>query len=158
METTCRITHKLPFTFGAHFFFRGRKALKVELSKNTKEWAITADPEGKAFALRWLRSYERGEDFDDFERLQPFPPFYGRVFSEIQKISFGKTICYKTLALNVKEPKKVRVCARICGCNLLPLLIPCHRVIMSNGSIGGYSYGISIKKELIEYEKLFELN
>ena len=61
------------------------------------------------------------------------------VWNEIDKITFGETKSYKDIAINIGKPNASRAVANACGQNPLPVIRPCHRVICSNGNIGGYS-------------------
>ena len=75
------------------------------------------------------------------------------VWNEISKIKYGKTKTYGEIAKKFKlSPRHV---GKICGQNKLLLMIPCHRVVCSNGSMGGYSGkgGIKLKKKLLEFER-----
>ena len=77
------------------------------------------------------------------------------VWNEIKKIPKGKVRTYKEIAFAISRPKASRAVANACGKNPFPLKIPCHRVIGSNGYIGGYSGegGIKKKIELLKLEK-----
>ena len=77
------------------------------------------------------------------------------VWTEIKKIPKGKLRTYKEIALAISRPKSSRAVANACGKNPFPIKIPCHRVIGSNGYIGGYSGkgGIKKKIELLKLEK-----
>ena len=66
----------------------------------------------------------------DFQRL---------VWREIEKIPYGETRSYRDIAISIGRPKSYRAVANACGKNPLPIIRPCHRVICSNGEIGGYS-------------------
>ncbi len=70
-----------------------------------------------------------------------------------RKIPFGETRSYKWLANNSKKPKAYRYAGLSMSKNPLPLFIPCHRVISSDGNIGGFQGGSIMKKKLIELEK-----
>ena len=65
-------------------------------------------------------------------------PFQIKVWNEIKKIPKGQTRSYKEIAINIGHPYAYRAVATACKLNPLPILIPCHRVICSNGVIGGY--------------------
>ena len=77
------------------------------------------------------------------------------VWNEIKKIPKGKVRTYKEIALAISRPKSSRAVANACGKNPFPIKIPCHRVIGSNGYIGGYSGkgGIKKKIDLLKLEK-----
>ena len=77
------------------------------------------------------------------------------VWEEIKKIPIGKVRTYKEIAVAISRPKASRAVANACAKNPFPLKIPCHRVIGSNGYIGGYSGegGIKKKIELLKLEK-----
>ncbi|MGB0574501.1 MAG: MGMT family protein [Hyphomicrobiales bacterium] len=84
-----------------------------------------------------------------------FTPFQLQVFEEIKKIPKGQVITYKELAKRIGRPNAYRAVANACGKNSDPKNIPCHRVIRSDGRLGGYSLdgGIGMKKRLINDEK-----
>ena len=83
--------------------------------------------------------------------------FQKKVWNEIDKIPRGKVITYGQIAKNIGKPKAARAVANACGANPNPITTPCHRVICSNGSLGGYSApgGAIKKKKLLESEGLF---
>ena len=76
------------------------------------------------------------------------------VWEEIKKIPKGQTKTYKDIALALKKPKSSRAVANACGKNPLLIEIPCHRVIRSDGKLGGYSGkgGINQKRKLLKEE------
>jgi O-6-methylguanine DNA methyltransferase len=80
--------------------------------------------------------------------------FQKKVWSEIDKIPRGEVVTYSQIAKNMGHPKAARAVANACGANPNPITTPCHRVICSNGDIGGYSGsgGVKKKKELLENE------
>ena len=80
--------------------------------------------------------------------------FQKKVWNEISKIPKGKVRTYKELAKLIGKPKSSRAVANACGKNPYPIKIPCHRVIRSDGSLGGYSGkgGIKTKKNLLKKE------
>ena len=83
--------------------------------------------------------------------------FQIRVWEELKKIPHGETRTYKQIAESIGFPKSARAVANACGKNPFPVTIPCHRVIKSDGSVGGFSSsgGINLKKKLLEFEKSF---
>ena len=80
--------------------------------------------------------------------------FQKMVWEEIKKISKGKIITYKELAIKIGKPKAYRAVANACARNPLLETIPCHRVIRSDGKMGGYmgKKGIERKKRLLKKE------
>ena len=76
------------------------------------------------------------------------------VWKEIKKIPKGQTKTYKDIALALKKPKSSRAVANACGKNPLLVEIPCHRVIRSDGKLGGYSGkgGVTQKRKLLKEE------
>lgn len=79
--------------------------------------------------------------------------FQLKVWRELQKIPFGQTATYQQIAERIGEPKAVRAVATAIGQNPIAVLIPCHRVIHSDGTIGEYHWGKDLKKRLLEWEK-----
>lgn len=79
--------------------------------------------------------------------------FQCRVWKILQEIPFGRTICYKTLAELCGNAKAVRAVGGANHRNPLPIFIPCHRVIGSNGKLVGYGGGLSIKTFLLKLEQ-----
>ena len=80
--------------------------------------------------------------------------FQIKVWKEIAKIPYGETITYKDLAIAIGKPNSSRAVANACGKNPYPVRIPCHRVIRSDGNLGGYSGkgGIKTKMKLLKRE------
>lgn len=81
--------------------------------------------------------------------------FQIKVWQTLAEIPYGQTISYKELAMQVGNPNACRACANANGKNPISLIIPCHRVIASDGGIGGYTGGVSIKKTLLDFEQGF---
>ena len=80
--------------------------------------------------------------------------FLKKGWSEIDKIPYGKTVTYKDIAKKIGRPNASRAVANACGKNPTPITRPCHRVICSNGDIGGYSApgGTEAKRRLLKKE------
>tara|TARA_X000000368_G_scaffold265443_1_gene210186 strand:+ start:483 stop:941 length:459 start_codon:yes stop_codon:yes gene_type:complete len=117
------------------------------LSRKGKESASRFNKE-----ISQLKEYfhEGRKNFDLDFRLEA-SPFALKVYSSMQKISYGKTSSYSDLAKAAGSKKAFRAVGTICGNNLLPIVIPCHRVLAKNG-LGGFSSGIKLKKFLLELE------
>ena len=80
--------------------------------------------------------------------------FQKEVWDQIKLIPKGETMSYKDIAIAIGRPKASRAVANACGKNPNPIIVPCHRVIASDGSIGGYtgSGGIKTKRQLLKKE------
>ena len=82
--------------------------------------------------------------------------FQVRAWRALCRIPFGKTISYGQQAANVKKPKAFRAVGSANGKNPIPIIVPCHRVVASDGSLGGYSLGLKMKKQLLALEGVSE--
>ena len=80
-------------------------------------------------------------------------PFQLAVWSELLKIPKGETISYAQLAAKLGKPKATRAVGTACGTNPIPFLVPCHRVVRSDGSLGGFAFGLTMKQQLLEKER-----
>lgn len=78
--------------------------------------------------------------------------FQQRVWNELGRIPFGSTISYLELAKRLGDPKCIRAAASANGRNPMAIVIPCHRVVGSNGELTGYAGGLSRKKYLLDWE------
>ncbi len=106
-----------------------------------------------------ITAYFKGS-YVNFDRQIPlllhnFSPFAKKILNICRNIKVGQTITYKQLAFRAGRPNASRAVGRIMAANPLPLIIPCHRVIKSNGQLGGFSAagGLSMKKKLIDHEQ-----
>jgi|TARA_B100000929_G_scaffold29756_1_gene21788 methylated-DNA-[protein]-cysteine S-methyltransferase len=80
--------------------------------------------------------------------------FQKMVWAELKKIPFGEIRTYKEIAVAIGKPKAARAVANACGKNPYPIIIPCHRVVRSDGTIGGYTGdgGVEKKRQLLRQE------
>lgn len=81
------------------------------------------------------------------------PPFYQKVLKEVCEIPYGETSSYKNIAEKLQNPKAYRAVANANAMNPIPIIIPCHRVILSNGNLGQYGGGEMMKKKLNHKER-----
>ncbi|MCD7973187.1 MAG: methylated-DNA--[protein]-cysteine S-methyltransferase [Candidatus Azobacteroides sp.] len=79
--------------------------------------------------------------------------FQEAVWKALEKIPYGETISYAELAKRINNPKAIRAVGSANGRNNLCILVPCHRVINTGGRLGGYAYGLEMKRFLLDLEK-----
>ena len=79
--------------------------------------------------------------------------FQTSVWQELRRIPYGETISYLELAKRIRNPKAVRAVGLANGANPIAIIVPCHRVIGSNGSLTGFGGGLPTKRALLELEK-----
>lgn len=137
---------------------------------------ICLPSESEETLLAWLKKNFPGEEIEeDSETLAPvvdelnrylrgslktftFPvdlkttPFRKRVLEKVGQIPYGKTASYKQISHGVGNPAAVRAVGGANAHNPLPFVIPCHRVIAHDGSLGGYGGGLSLKMKLLQME------
>jgi len=136
--------------------FAHRRTLDVQLERLSRATGFTLE-RGESRIVRELRlelaEYFRGERKDFTTPLDARgTPFQMRVWSELRRIPSGTTTSYARLALSVGQPTAVRAVARANGDNPISILIPCHRVIGSDGSLTGYGGGLWRKRKLLDLE------
>jgi len=104
--------------------------------------------------IRQLRAYFAG-DLQAFDlALAPQgTPFQQTVWGELCRIPYGETISYGEIAKRIGNPNASRAVGLANGSNPLPIIIPCHRVIGSNGKLTGYGGGLPIKEKLLALER-----
>ena len=101
-----------------------------------------------------LKDYLDGRKVEFKEKFdwEGFTPFQKKVWTQMLKIPYGQTKSYKWLAekINIRSPRAV---GQACGSNPLPIVVPCHRVMASDGSLGGFGGGLGLKAKLLSLEK-----
>lgn len=108
-----------------------------------------------AATIRQLDEYFAGKHkVFDVPLLMCGTDFQKRVWVELQHIPYGSTVSYATIARRLGKPDAVRAVARAIGANPMSILVPCHRVIGTDGSLTGYAGGIPAKQHLLALEKI----
>jgi methylated-DNA-[protein]-cysteine S-methyltransferase len=79
-------------------------------------------------------------------------PFHEAVLHELARVPYGRTETYGALAAKVGRPKAARAVGSVMNRNPIPIVLPCHRVLGSNGSLTGYAGGLHVKRALLELE------
>jgi AraC family transcriptional regulator of adaptative response/methylated-DNA-[protein]-cysteine methyltransferase len=137
--------------------FMERRGLKREIEKLHSRYKATITP-GKTNILDMI-----GAEITDYfaGKIKTFTtpihflgsPFQKMAWNQLQNIPYGETKSYAEQATSIGKPKSYRAVANANGANQLCIIVPCHRIINSNGALGGYGGGISRKKWLLEHEQ-----
>jgi AraC family transcriptional regulator of adaptative response/methylated-DNA-[protein]-cysteine methyltransferase len=93
-----------------------------------------------------------GVDLSDLPTAQVGTEFQHSVWHYIRGIPRGTVATYAEVAAAIGRPRAVRAVANACACNTVALAIPCHRIVRSDGSLGGYRWGIRLKQRLLSLE------
>lgn len=148
--------HLLPTPLGdlgAAFDGEGRLSHLVRLHGQPPPAPGGPEPRSLPFLKRQLESYFSGNlrNFNIPMQAEG-TDFQKRVWKELQKIPYGQAISYLELARRLGDEKCIRAAARANGANPIAILIPCHRVIGSDGSLVGYAGGLDMKEFLLRLE------
>ena len=137
-----------------HFMMNKAKELGI-----TAEYQINKDLYEEINNGFFARSVDELKEYFARERHEFSLPlhivgteFQKSVWEAIRTVTYSKTASYKQIALMIGKEKSVRAVAQACGANRLPIIIPCHRIIASNGDLGGYSAGVDKKEFLLKLE------
>ena len=134
-------------------FLKSEKVFLKRLREHFPGKIIKDDRRNKEI-LSQLKRYLKGKlkRFDcklDFRGT----PFQKKVWAALARIPYGQTRSYKEIAQAIGHPKAFRAVGNANGENSIPLILPCHRVIESNGGLGGFGHGVEVKKQLLDFEK-----
>ncbi|HEX2580034.1 MAG TPA: MGMT family protein [Rhabdochlamydiaceae bacterium] len=130
---------------------------RITLS-SSPTFSLDCPPDQIAPFKAWLTAYALGGKGQDLPFSLPLPlpllrgTFQGDVLRFLQTIPRGSVCSYQEVAKSVGSPRAARAVGNICRGNPFPLLIPCHRVIRSDGEIGRYTPDPSIKRQLLHFE------
>ncbi|MEO0083992.1 MAG: methylated-DNA--[protein]-cysteine S-methyltransferase [candidate division WOR-3 bacterium] len=104
--------------------------------------------------LSLLKDYFSGKkvDFSVELDIAQYPIFYQKVWQLVRKIPYGKTMTYSDVARKIGNPKAYRAVGQALKANPLPIVIPCHRVVKKDKSLGGFAGGLRWKQRLLEIE------
>ena len=89
---------------------------------------------------------------DDIPVSQPGTDLQHEVWSGLRDVPAGSTVTYTELAATTAKPRAIRAAGTACGRNLVAPIVPCHRALRSDGSLGGYYYGLDVKRWLLDHE------
>ena len=139
-----------------YLVFQGQSLCALTFQKPNGILRSDNSPSG---VLRELTEYfEKGRDhFSLKTTFTRGTEFDHKVWLALRKIPYGETRTYKWLAEKIGKPGAGRAVGQSLSRNPLPIILPCHRIIESDGSIGGYSAGIDIKRRLLDIEYYMKL-
>jgi AraC family transcriptional regulator of adaptative response/methylated-DNA-[protein]-cysteine methyltransferase len=115
---------------------------------------LARSEEGLRGAVDAIKDYFEGRDFNprvplDIHRTA----FQWKVMEAIQKIPAGSVKTYSQLAESIGKPRAIRAVASACARNPVSIIVPCHRVLRKNGDLGGYRWGLPLKRRLLDLER-----
>jgi AraC family transcriptional regulator, regulatory protein of adaptative response / methylated-DNA-[protein]-cysteine methyltransferase len=139
--------------------YSDRRMLNTEY-KDLEKFLKTTIDEGENIHFAALRQ-QLSEYFEGTRKeftlqlITPGTPFQQLVWKELTRIPFGTTRSYYEQSVALGKPESIRAVANANGMNRISIIIPCHRVIGSDGNLTGYGGGLGRKKWLLDHEKRF---
>lgn len=135
----CMVSHDRPLT---------------ELREILKGHTLTKDVNHLAPYAKQIREFLAGTRREFSLKLDVLKgtDMQRKVWAQLQRIPYGQTISYTEMAKRVGASKAVRAAGSACGANPMPLVIPCHRVLAKDGTLGGFGWGLPVKRQLLEME------
>jgi AraC family transcriptional regulator of adaptative response/methylated-DNA-[protein]-cysteine methyltransferase len=129
-------------------FPENRESAYADLDQRFPETNFRQNDEKASRLVRQI--FEMGEK----PRIHPIgTEFQLSIWNALQQVPKGQTCTYAEIAENIGRPKAVRAVGTAIGANPIAFLIPCHRVIRTDGSLGGFRWGVECKKRMLEWEK-----
>lgn len=141
-------------SFGVSFYLEGNTISRITLFDSPSFYCnIYGKSPLKTQILNWIQTYLKKQEPPPLPLdLSHLSTFTRKGLLAIQKIPFGSTASYQEVARKVGDPKAARAIGNVCNRNPFPLVIPCHRVISANQSIGGFGYSLELKMNLLAFE------
>ncbi len=138
--------------------FSGRSLFRISFSR-PPDIPFKKDSAPREF-IGELMEYFNGEEicFRQETKFHSGTDFERQVWSALKEIPFGETRTYKWIAEKIGRPSAARAVGRSLSKNPIPVVIPCHRVIEADGSVGGYSSGVNMKIRLLDMEYYSKMN
>lgn len=130
------------------------RALEAGLARDYQGAVLEQDGKSLAPWVGKVLAYLRGREADlDLPTDVAGTPFQRRAWEALRAIPYGQTRSYAEVARSLGRPKAVRAVAGACAANPVALLVPCHRVIRTDGSLGGFGCGLKRKEALLALER-----
>jgi methylated-DNA-[protein]-cysteine S-methyltransferase len=135
----------------------GAEPSPLELRRIVRAYGPGVLPDARRVddVARELDQYFSGKrrDFDITVDLSPLTPFQRRVLAVTARVPYGQLITYAKVAHNAGNDRAYRAAAGAVGDNPIPIVVPCHRVVASDGTLGGYAGGLDAKRRLLQLER-----
>ena len=135
----------------------GAEPSEAELRRLVRVYgpAVVPDHRRSSVLARELEQYFAGrrKSFDLDIDLSGLTPFQRKVLTQTARIPFGDLLTYRTIAKRIGNEKASRAVGGAVGSNPIPIVVPCHRVVATDGSLGGYSGGLAAKRALLAIER-----
>ncbi len=132
----------------------GQRLRTVHFAPSHPEDDWKHEPRAFADVARQLTEYFAGQRVDfDLPIEMCGTSFQLQVWSALRRIPYGEVRSYADIARAIGRPKAVRAVGAANGANPIPIIVPCHRVIGSNGSLTGFGGGLEVKRRLLELER-----
>jgi len=130
-----------------------RNTVDRRIQKELDAEFVEQDCEVLQEARKQIDQYLTGERKEfDIPIMMAGTDFQKQVWTELMKVKYGETASYLDVAKRIDNEKAVRAVASANGANAIGLVIPCHRIIESDGGLGGYGGGLPVKKKLLRIE------
>lgn len=132
---------------------KGRDTVDQRIKTRLRAEYVERDDAVMEQTIEQLEAYFKGErEQFDIPLLLVGTEFQQAVWLHLQEIPFGETASYMELALRMNNPKGVRAVASANGANAISIIVPCHRIVGSNGELVGYAGGLDAKRKLLDLE------
>ena len=135
----------------------GAEPSALELRRIVRAYGPGVLPDARRVdaVARELDQYWSGKrrEFDVTVDLSPLTPFQRKVLAVTARVPYGELITYAKVAQQTGNDKAYRAAAGAIGDNPIPIVVPCHRVVASDGTLGGYAGGLDAKRHLLQLER-----
>ncbi|MFI3323474.1 MAG: methylated-DNA--[protein]-cysteine S-methyltransferase [Rikenellaceae bacterium] len=152
----CRAEYSIPGLGWCYIECRGDVVVSLQLSRGAETLCCGERTPFTDGIFAQVVEYLAGErlEFDAPLDMGHLTPFQQKVLRALQRIPYGEVCSYKQIAEAIGSPKAARAVGGACNRNPIHLIIPCHRIVGTNGSLTGYAAGVEIKEQLLEIEAL----
>jgi methylated-DNA-[protein]-cysteine S-methyltransferase len=136
-----------------------RDSIDSRIKKHLKSQFVEKKSSLLQDAKLQLNQYFKGDRTEfDIPLLLSGTEFQKKVWKALQQIPYGKTMTYSKLSAEIGDLKAIRAIASANGANAIAIIVPCHRIIGSDGDMVGYAGGIEVKKKLLKLENALQEN